>query len=201
MKTLAALCALPLLVLVSSTANARIMQDAAPVAVTEAVPETVPAALAPAPVAQEIKIPEGTELQIRIDEKLSSASALEDDKFAISLEEDLTIAGVKIPAGYRGRGLVQSAKKRRMMGQAGQLNIALDYIKIGDTKIRVRANKGKEGEGHMGATVALTVLFGPLGLLKHGDDVVITAGTVITGYVAEDVVVPLPLADAPPSNN
>jgi hypothetical protein len=197
MKTFTALCALPLLVLISANADARVLQETASVAL----PEAVPATPVPAPIAQELKIPEGTELQIRIDEKLSSASAQEDDKFAISLGEDVNVSGVKIPAGYRGRGVVQSAKKRRMMGQAGQLNIALDYIKVGDTKIRVRANKGKEGEGHMGATVALTVLFGPLGLLKHGDDVVITEGTVITGYVAEDVIVPLPLAIAPETSN
>ncbi len=159
----------------------------------------VEAAPKAAPATTVLKIPEGTELQIRIDEKLSSASAQEDDKFSISLAEDATIDGVTIPKGFRGRGTVQSAKKRKMMGQAGQLNIALDYIKIGDVKVHVRANKGKEGEGHMGATVALTILFGPLGLLKHGDDVVVNEGTIITGYVADDAEIPLPVATVPPS--
>ena len=196
MKKFNALCAIPLLVLISGQTDARVMQDTAPVAAI-AQAEMPP----PEPVGQTVKIPEGTELQIRIDEKLSSASAQEDDKFAISLDDDVTIDGVKIVAGYRGRGFVQSAKKRRMMGQAGQLNISLDYIKIGDTKIRVRANKGKEGEGHMGATVALTVLFGPLGLLKHGDDVVVNEGTVLTAYVADDAVISLPLVPPPPSND
>lgn len=199
MKIYTALCVLPVLALFATAAHAQALPETTP-----ALPTADPVSagiVAPAPAAQTLKIAEGTELQIRIDEKLSSASALEDDKFAISLGEDVTIDGVKIAAGYRGRGVVQSAKKRRMMGQAGQLNIALDYIKIGDTKIRVRANKGKEGEGHMGATVALTVLFGPLGLLKHGDDVVINDGTIITGYVADDVTLPLPLAPPPAGND
>ena len=199
MKTYTALCAIPLLALFVTSAHAQVMQVTAPdptptAPASEAVPVLPPAA-------QTLKIPEGTEFQIRVDEKLSSATAQEDDKFAVSLSEPLTINGVKLLAGYRGRGVVQSAKKRRMMGQAGQLNIALDYIKIGDTKIRVRANKGKEGEGHMGATVALTVLFGPLGLLKHGDDVVVNDGTIITGYVSEDVTLDLPLPAPPTDNN
>ena len=200
MKTYTALCALPLLALFVTPAHAQDLQTATPeTALVAPASEAAPVS-APVPARQTLKIPEGTELQIRVDEKVSSATAQEDDKFGVTLSEPLTIDGVILSAGYRGRGVVQSAKKRRMMGQAGQLNIALEYIKIGDTKIRVRANKGKEGEGHMGATVALTVLFGPLGLLKHGDDVVVNDGTILTGYVSEDVTIDLPLAP-PPSGN
>lgn len=170
------------------------------IAQVQTVPATPDTTVQAAPATQVLKIPEGTDMQIRIDEKLSSATAQEDDRFTITLAEPVTIDGVTIPAGFKGRGVVQSAQKRRMMGQAGHLDIALDYIKIGDVKVRLRANKGKEGQGHMGSTVALTILFGPLGLLKHGDDVVITEGTVITGYVDDDAEIPLPVA-APPASD
>jgi hypothetical protein len=46
----------------------------------------------------------------------------------------------------------------------------------------------------MGATVALTVLFGPVGLLKHGRDVTINKGQEFTTYVDEDAT----LEDTPP---
>jgi hypothetical protein len=39
----------------------------------------------------------------------------------------------------------------------------------------------------VGATVALTVLFGPLGLLKRGHDIDINPGSPITGYVDETI--------------
>jgi hypothetical protein len=37
----------------------------------------------------------------------------------------------------------------------------------------------------MGSTVALTVLFGPLGLLRKGKEAKIKAGTVLTAYTDE----------------
>ncbi len=77
---------------------------------------------------------------------MSSATPQEEDKFAVSLSEDVTIDGVKLLAGYRGRGVVQSAKKRRMMGQAGQLNIALGYIKVGDTEAELFAASPQSGD-------------------------------------------------------
>jgi hypothetical protein len=35
--------------------------------------------------------------------------------------------------------------------------------------------------------VALTVLFGPIGLIKHGKNVEVKAGTPLTAYVDDDV--------------
>jgi hypothetical protein len=35
----------------------------------------------------------------------------------------------------------------------------------------LRGTKGREGESTTGATVALTVIFGPIGLIKHGKNV------------------------------
>lgn len=164
--------------------------------------QTQPAPVQAAPMqAATLKLPEGTEVEVSVDEKLTSATAQEGDRFRISLAEPITLNGVTIPAGYSGRGVIQSAKKKGFMGQAGQLNVSFDYIKIGDTKLRIRSDKGKEGQSHVGTTVVLTVLFGPLGLLKHGDDVVVNKGQVISAYLDEDALIALPLAAAPPSGD
>jgi hypothetical protein len=53
--------------------------------------------------------------------------------------------------------------------------------------VRLRGSKGKEGEGREGTAVALTVLFGPIGLIKDGKNVEVKAGTPLTAYVDEDV--------------
>ena len=72
--------------------------------------------------------------------------------------------------------------------EGDRINLRVDEaVKVGDERVRVRANKGKEGEGRIGSTVALTVLFGPLGLLKRGKDVEIKAGAPITAFVDQDV--------------
>lgn len=145
-----------------------------------------------------VKIPEGTEMRIRFNDALSSGKNSEGDQFSITLDEDVTLPdGTLIKHGYRGKGEVTQAKKRGMMGQAGEMNVRLDYIKVGDTRVHLRANKGGQGQGALGATVALTVLFGPLGLLKHGHDVEIHSGQTITAYVDDDATIQSPL-DPPP---
>jgi len=56
--------------------------------------------------------------------------------------------------------------------------------------MRLRGTKGKEGEGKVGATVALTVLFGPIGLIKHGKNVEVKEGTPLRAFVDQDFAVP-----------
>ncbi|HEX8233289.1 MAG TPA: hypothetical protein VF559_08095 [Caulobacteraceae bacterium] len=144
---------------------------------------------------QTVSIPEGTEIPIRFDDKISSGTNTAGDRFSISTADEIVLAnGVKIPEGYRGVGEVVEAEKRGFMGKAGKLNVRFNYIKIGDTRVRLRGNKGGEGKGAVGATVALTVLFGPLGLLKKGKEIEINPGQTMTAYADDDVTVRL----APP---
>jgi hypothetical protein len=134
-----------------------------------------------------VKLPEGTPVTIRFDEKLSSASNAQGDQFTISLSDKIRLAdGVEIQSGYRGKGEVTVASKKGYMGKAGELNVRVDYIRIGDTKVYLRANKIQEGKDAVGTTIALTILFGPLGLLKRGHDVDIMSGQEIVAFVDRD---------------
>jgi hypothetical protein len=145
-----------------------------------------------------MKVPEGTEMVVRLNDSLSSGTSTEGDQFSITLQEPVELAdGVVLKPGYRGRGEVVKVKKKGFAGQGGELNIRINYVRIGDTHIRLRANKGSQGKGAMGATVALAVLFGPLGLLKHGHDVDITAGQTVTAYVDADAEIDTPVPPPP----
>jgi hypothetical protein len=145
-----------------------------------------------------LHLQEGTELRIHFNDKLSSKTASEGDRFSITLDEAVvTSDGLKIPAGYRGVGEVTEAEKRGMMGKPGQLNVRFDYLKVGEQRVHLRGSKGEEGKSRVGTTVVLTVLFGPLGLLKHGKDVEIKPGQPFTVYVDQDVDIPEPLAPPP----
>jgi hypothetical protein len=53
--------------------------------------------------------------------------------------------------------------------------------------VRIRGSHGREGDSKTGATVALTVIFGPLGLSKHDRNIVIPAGAPLTACVDQDV--------------
>ncbi len=148
-----------------------------------------------------ITIPEGTEVRIRFNEKLSSETSIEGDVFSIQVEDDVELDGkTVILAGSRGKGEVTSARKKGFVGKAGELNICLTHIKVGDKKVRIRANKSKVGDSKLGTSVALTLILGPLGLLKRGKDIAITEGQTILAFVDDDTVVPFPPPKIPKGN-
>ena len=135
-------------------------------------------------IASAATVPEGTEVKLRMLDSLSSGTAVEGQRFNLELDDDIRVDGkVVVPRGAKAVGTVTHAKKKGFMGKGGELNVTLDYVTVGEDRIRLRAAEGKEGADKVGTTVVLTVLFGPLGLLKRGHNVEVNAGTVLTAYV------------------
>jgi len=133
---------------------------------------------------------EGTDVKLKFAQDLSSKTANEDDPVNMILDEDLKAGDVTVAkAGAKALGTITHAKKAGMMGKGGELNMRLEYVLVGDTRVRLRGTKGKEGEGKVGTAVALTVLFGPIGLIKHGKNVEIKEGTPLLAYVDRDTTV------------
>lgn len=153
-------------------------QDAPAAPVAPAAPD-VPAV--------KLVLKEGTDVKLKFADDLSSKTAADGDPVNLVLDEDLKVGDVVVvKAGAKATGTVTNAKKAGMMGKAGELNMRLEYLKAGDERVRLRGSKGKEGEGKEGTTVALTVLFGPIGLIKHGKNVEIRVGTPLAAYVDQD---------------
>jgi hypothetical protein len=137
------------------------------------------------------RLKEGTEVMLKFTDTLSSKTVTEGDKVNFILSEDLKVRDVVVAkAGATAVGEIVHAKKAGHMGKGGELNIRLNYLKAGDNRVRLRGSKGKEGDDKQGTAIALTVLFGPLGLLKHGKQIEVPAGTPLTAYVEEDVELP-----------
>jgi len=154
--------------------------------------------LASTPAFAEIVIPEGTELAMRLEDALSSSVAKEGDRFTISLDDDVKLPdGTILRAGYRGVGEVVEARDNGMLGKNGKLNVRLLYMKVGDDRVRLRANRGAKGETRVGATVVTTLLFWPAAPFIKGKDVGMKKGTVMTAYVDQDVKLPSPLTPPP----
>jgi len=136
---------------------------------------------------------EGMDVKLKFAQDLSSKTAAEDDPVNLILDEDLKVGDVIVAkAGAKALGTVTHVKKAGMMGKAGELNMRLEYVIVGDARMKLRGTKGKEGQGKEGTAVALTVLFGPLGLIKHGKNVEIKEGTPLEAYVDQDFTVPAP---------
>ncbi|MGC2659938.1 MAG: hypothetical protein WA324_18425, partial [Bryobacteraceae bacterium] len=130
---------------------------------------------------QKISLKEGTEVRLKFAQELSSKTASEGDPVNFILDEDIKAGDiVLVRAGAKAVGSVTNAKKAGMMGKGGELNIRLEHLKAGDNRIRLRGSKGKEGDSKTGTAIALTVLFGPIGLIKHGKEIVVKEGTPLT---------------------
>lgn len=150
----------------------------------------------------EIKIAEGTEFPVRLEEAISSSSATEGDRFTIVLDDDVKLPdGTVLRAGYRGVGEVVEARDNGMLGKNGKLNVRLNYLKVGDERVRLRATKGTKGETRVGATVATVILFWPAAPFIKGKDVTIKKGTMMTAYADQDMILPSPLAPPPTDND
>jgi len=161
----------------------------------EAAPANSAPAPAPAPAAAPAKLvlKDGSDIHLKFAEAITSKTATEGDPVNLLLDQDLKIGDVVVAkAGAKAVGTITHAKKAGMMGKAGELNMRLEYILIGDDRVHIRGSKGKEGEGKEGTAVALTVLFGPLGLIKHGKNVEVKEGTPLLAYMDQDYTVPTP---------
>jgi hypothetical protein len=184
---LKSLCLAVGIFVVMMPASAQETAPAAPPAATPA-PAVVPvAATATAPASERVILKEGTEVPLVFSADLNSKTAVDDDTVNMTLADDLKVGDVVVvKKGAPAVATVTNAHKAGMMGKPGELSIRLEYVKSDDQRLRLRGNKGKEGEGKVGATVALTVLFGPIGLIKHGKNVDIPEGTPLTAYVDQD---------------
>lgn len=141
--------------------------------------------------ARQVTIPDGTEIYAETIERISSRTATEGDRIQLRVESPLVIDGAVVVAqGAIVHGIVSDVGRRGRMGKSGRVNIRLESTSAVDgQRVSLRASKGGEGDGRVGTTVALTVLFGPLGLLKSGKDAVIGVGTKVTAYTNQAVTI------------
>jgi hypothetical protein len=189
-----------LLVVLSGLGNFAIAQQAvapvlaaAPVvapasAVTPTAAVAVPPSSAAPDASGKYMLRDGTDVNLKFAQDLSSKTSSEGDPVTLTLVDDVKVGEVVVAkAGSKAIGEVTKAEKSGMMGKAGELNIRLDYLKAGDTKVKLRGTKGKEGESGVTGTVVLTVLFGPIGLIKHGKNVEIKQGQALHAFVGDDI--------------
>jgi hypothetical protein len=133
-------------------------------------------------------VKEGTEVPLKFAADLNSKTANVGDPVEFLLADDLKVGDTVVLAkGAHALATVSDAHKAGMLGKPGELSVQMQYLVDGSNHVRIRGTKGREGESKTGATVALTVLFGPIGLIKHGKNVDIPEGTPLTAYVDQDI--------------
>ena len=134
-----------------------------------------------------VALPDGTEFTVLTTDEITSKTATEGDLLSFKVAEDVVINGhVLIAKDTLVKGTVASAKKSGFFGRGGNLGIHIDStMTVDNQKTKLRSAKGKAGDDKTGTTVALVVLFGPLGFLKKGKQAIIKSGTAIKVYTDE----------------
>jgi hypothetical protein len=106
---------------------------------------------------------------------------------------------VVIAKGTAVKGIVAAVEKAGRMGKGGKLNLHIESATAVDgQRVALRATKAKEGDDKTGSTVALTVLFGPIGLLTKGKDATYPEGTRVTVHTDQAVTVTPTVASVTP---
>ncbi len=134
-----------------------------------------------------VVLPDGTEFAIVTTEEITSKTASEGDPLTFKVAEDVIIDGhVVIAKDALVKGEVATAKKSGFFGRGGNIGIRIEStMTVDNQKLKLRSAKGKAGDDKTGTTVALVVLFGPLGFLKKGKQAIIKPGTAIKVYTDE----------------
>jgi hypothetical protein len=134
-----------------------------------------------------VLLKEGTEIKVKLRDKITSKTAVEGDLVNLTLDRDLKVGEITVAkAGSVAVGTVSHAGKAGMLGRPGDLGLRVEYLKADDSSVRLRGTKGAQGKGKEGTAVVLTVLFGPLGLIKHGRNAEFQEATPLVAYVDQD---------------
>ncbi len=127
-------------------------------------------------------------------DSISSGSATVGETFAFKADQDVVINGwVVIAKDAPGQGQIASAERAGGHGHSGNLGVRFNYIYgVDGKKIRLATTSAKHvGENKGGAsstaTVASTILLGPVGLFAHnmvrGHEAVLDNSRTLDAYV------------------
>ncbi len=133
-------------------------------------------------------IPDGTPIELRLAETVSSAHAHVGDVLKFIVVKDVNLGGFTvIQAGTIARGSVTGVKRRRLLGMGGQVSLKLDSVILdnGD-RVGLRATKEVKGGSRtklmVGGMIATALIFwpaAPIFLLTHGHSSTVTKTTEI----------------------
>ncbi len=152
----------------------------------------------------------GTEIPVKTRTELTTErKALRaGQRFEVETTEPVMLGGqVVIPLGTTGVGEVTSVSNKGMWGKSGHFDVQLLYLRVGDRQIRLTGNADDKGKAGGAAAVAVSaIIFLPAGFFMTGTSARLPIGTVIKGFLAEDLPVsfagstaPVPLVVAAPA--
>ncbi len=151
----------------------------------------------------QLDVPDGTQIKVRLEERLSSKTAHVEDRVVGTVAESVTRNGrVAIPAGTAVLGTVERAERAQRPSKGGRLEMSFDSLEVDGRRLGMDArvvkvseglDKGKAGlgalvggvlgaviDGKQGALIGAIVGGGGAVVASSGDDVELPAGSLLT---------------------
>jgi hypothetical protein len=163
--------------------------------------ETVP----PASASHTVTLKQGTEVRLKLGQRLSAKTSTINAPVELVLDEDLKAGDVLVAnKGARVIGRVTEGKKDCINGPCGwrdkrqpgkQLSIQLEYAVTPHGKIELRGEERAKTHRNAGAIVASTAVFGLAGFIvswNTATKTVLEENTPLVATVASDFDLPLP---------
>ena len=134
----------------------------------------------------EVLVNDATELRLRLEHPVSSATAMVNQALSFEVTEDVMVDGrVVIAKGAEAQGTVTRAQHRKGFGRRGKLEFTISVVEAVDgQKLRLEASQALRGKDLYGTAGVVTILTGPFGVFVKGKDVEIPAGTEYVVYTA-----------------
>jgi hypothetical protein len=135
---------------------------------------------------REVRLEEGTSIEVRLAHGLSSRTARREDRVDASVAAPVRAGGVlALPAGTEVRGVVRDVEPAERPSKAGRIEIEFDSVYLDSTRLGMRGRVAeiREGDGRAEKAGIGAVLGGVLGAILGGKKGAV-AGILIGGRPA-----------------
>src|SRR4051812_22815853 len=160
-----------------------------------AVPAT-PAIAAPATTNAVLRV--GTEVPLRLSEELTTQGKKlrVGQRFHLESSEPVLVQGVNvIPVGSPAVGEITDVRNKGMWGKSGHLAARILYVTVNGRQIHLSGTFDDKGvAGGVGAAAVSAIVFLPAGFFMTGTSAKVAAGSIVKGFVDEDVPLSIPVA-------
>ncbi|WP_394648169.1 hypothetical protein [uncultured Sphingomonas sp.] len=159
----------------------------------------MPAAPIAAPNYSSAVLRTGTEVPLRLSEELTTKGKKLRVGQRVHLEtaEPVIVQGITvIPVGSPAIGEITDVKNKGMWGKSGHLGARVLYVTVNGRQIRLSGAFDDKGTAGTAGVVGAAVLLPVAGFFVTGTSATVPAGTVVKGFLDEDV--PLAMAAAGP---
>lgn len=139
-----------------------------------------------------------TEVVVTPNDTLTTKSLKVGDKFKIATVFDVMQDGyVLIPRGTPGEATVSYRTGKGAFGKSAKMEVAFNWLKLGERHILLNGTYRQEGQGNAGAAVGAVVAVGVFGAFVTGHSATITNGQQLRAHTAESISFNVPAGASP----